>query len=84
MVQDDLKGNVRVRAVDGSQHSFELARAGRTQGDGTVPAVSAATAETAVRFSAALATRFEHSDSYENKDVIALTLHNITRIAAQA
>lgn len=84
LIQDDLKGSVRVGSTDGAQHSFELARSGQTQGDGTVPSASAAVAEKSVRFSAALANRFEHSDSYENKDVIALTLHNITRIAAQA
>lgn len=84
LIQDDLKGSVRVHAADGVQHSFELGRTGRTKGDGTVPAVSAAVSDKSVRFVASLETRFQHSDSYENKDVIALTLHNITRMAAQA
>jgi hypothetical protein len=84
LTKDDLKGEVRVRASDGSQHDFELEKMGRTKGDGTVPAVSAVVAEKPARFSAAMEIRFNHSDSYENQDVIALTLHNITRMAAQA
>jgi hypothetical protein len=84
LTQDDLKGEVKLRAADGSQHSFELERTRRTKGDGTVPADSAVVTEKAARFSAALEIRFKHSDSYEDKDVIALTLHNITRMAAQA
>jgi len=83
LVNDDLKGEVKLRAADSSQHAFVLERSGRTTGDGSVPAVSAAVVEKSVVFSAALATRFEHSDSYENPEVIALTLHNVTRLAAQ-
>ena len=84
LVQDNLKGDVRVRAADGISHSFELKRTGRTKGDGTVPSVSAAVSDNPARFSAALGIRFDHADSYEHPDVLALTLHNITRMAAQA
>lgn len=84
LVEDNLKGSVRLRAADGTQHSFALEHSGRTKGDGTVPAVSAAASDKEVRFAAGLEIRFKHSDSYENQDVIALTLHNIARMAAQA
>jgi hypothetical protein len=84
LFEDNLKGNVRVRTDSSAQFSFELRNAGRTQGDGTVPAVSAAVAKKDVRFSAELTSRFEHTESYEHRDVIALTLHNITRMAAEA
>lgn len=82
--RDDWKGEVRLRASDGSLHGFKLERGGRTKGDGTVPADSAAVSEKAVRFSAQLNIRFKHADSYENKDVLALTLHNIARMVAQS
>jgi hypothetical protein len=84
LTEDNLQGEVRVRAANGAQYSYALEQSGRTKGDGTVPAVSASVSEKAVRFSAALSMRFEHTDSYEHRDVIALTLHNITRMAAQA
>ncbi|HQV16101.1 MAG TPA: hypothetical protein PK620_14370, partial [Denitromonas sp.] len=84
LMRDDLKGKVTLRTVDGSSLELGLTRAGRARGDGTVPAESAAVSEQAVRFCAAFETHFEHADSYENREVIALTLHNITRMAAQA
>lgn len=84
LMRDDLKGNVTLRAAEGSSLELMLIRAERARGDGTVPAESAAVSEKAVRFCAALETHFEHADSYENREVIALTLHNITRMAAQA
>ena len=45
---------------------------------------TAAVSDNPARFSAALGIRFDHADSYEHPEVLALTLHNITRMAAQA
>jgi pimeloyl-ACP methyl ester carboxylesterase len=84
LIRDDLKGKVTLSTAEGSPLELALARAERARGDGTVPAESAAVSEKGVRFSAALETYFEHSDSYDNTGVIALTLHNITRMAAKA
>ncbi|TVT44147.1 MAG: hypothetical protein FHP94_20565 [Denitromonas halophila] len=84
LMRDNLKGKVTLRTSDGSSLELRLARAERARGDGTVPAESAAVSEQAVRFCAAFETYFEHADSYENTEIIALTLHNITRMAAQA
>ncbi len=84
LMRDNLKGKVTLHTAEGSPLEFTLARAERTRGDGTVPAESAAVSEQAVRFCAAFETHFEHADSYENTEIIALTLHNITSMAAQA
>jgi len=83
MMRDNLKGKVALQTIEGRLLEFNLARSERARGDGTVPAESAAVSENAVRFSAAFETYFEHADSFENTGVIALTLHNIARMATQ-